>query len=280
MEIHQRRRASGPCAALLAGSVLAAVAPLARAESPQDHFWAQLEYFVPAIESSARLDATDPRLRGTKLSLEGDLGLRAHKGTPYALLGARLGDRWRLEFEYYALRRSGSRTIGRDVQWDDRTFPISTRLDASFESTIYRLTAGWSFLRSPQGEAGVAIGLHTTDFKLSLAGQAAIGATAALTADRRDQFVPLPTVGVYGTYALTPEWMLRGRVDFLPLRSDRYEGSLTNLMAAVDWRFAKNLSVGVGYRLVNYQVELSRSRFNGELNYRFHGPTVYLSAAF
>jgi hypothetical protein len=31
---------------------------------------------------------------------------------------------------------------------------------------------------------------------------------------------------------------------------------------------------------VNYRLELSKPRFDGELNYRFRGPTVYLSAAF
>ncbi|HRO58536.1 MAG TPA: outer membrane beta-barrel protein [Burkholderiaceae bacterium] len=259
---------------------MAATVQVARAENPQDRYWVRLEYFLPSIESSARLDPSRTAATGATLSMEDDLGLRDRKGTPYVLLGTRLGERWRLEFEYYRLRRSGSRILDRDIPWGDQAYSLSTRLDTEFESTVYRLVVGWSFLRSPVAEAGVALGLHATEFELALDGQTAIGSSASRATDRRDQLVPLPTVGLYGSYALSPHWVLRARLDRLSLSYKEYDGALTNLQAGVDWRFAKHWSLGVSYRLVHYSLELSRPRFDGALKYRFHGPSIHISATF
>jgi hypothetical protein len=253
---------------------------LARAETPQDSHWVQLEYFRPNVNSSARLDAS-ATVRGTTLDMERDLGLAHSQGTPYFLLGTRLGQPWRLEFEYYQLRRSGARSLNRDVQWGDATFPLATTIDAHFNTTIYRLTGGWSFIRTNQAELGAALGLHVTDFDLGLAGQVAGAATAASFQQvRRDQLVPLPTIGAYGSYQVAPQWTVQGRVDYLSLNYQNYDGKLVNSLAAVDWRFSRNFSVGAGYRYVKYTLGLSKPDFDGEADYRFKGPIVYIAAGF
>src|SRR3954466_808594 len=96
-------------ACLLAPSIV-------RAEGPQDRHWVELEYFRPNVSSTVRLDSS-VTFRGTTLSAERDLGVQDQKGTPYFLVGTRLGDHARLEFEYYELRRSGTQTINRNIQF-------------------------------------------------------------------------------------------------------------------------------------------------------------------
>ena len=54
----------------------------------------------------------------------------------------RLGERWRLQFEYYDLNRSATKTITRQIDWGDTTFPIGATINTKFDSTIYRLTGG------------------------------------------------------------------------------------------------------------------------------------------
>jgi hypothetical protein len=140
--------------------------------------------------------------------------------------------------------------------------------------------AGWSFYRTPQARPGVAIGLHVTDFTLQLAGQGNGPLGLAFQREERNQAVPLPTIGLYGNYVLAPQWILRGRIDYLSLDYQDYNGSLANAMAAVEWRFAKNWGAGLGYRYVDYKLESTKESFHGEVNYRFQGPTLYIGAAF
>ena len=265
---------------LAAACALTGFAGAAVAEGPQDRHWAQLEYFFPTIASTARLDFPGTRLPGTSIALEDDLGLSDRKGTPYFLIGTRLGENWRLEFEYYQLNRSASQTTQRTINWGNATFPVSTTVNSEFDSSIYRLTGGYSFYRTPQAEAGASLGLHVTDFKASLAGQGNGPVGAGFQSEKRDATVPLPTLGLYGTYMLTDSWALRGRVDYLSFNYQGYDGSLTNWMAAVDWRFTPMWSAGLGYRYVDYEVESSKDRFQGQLRYKFKGPTLYVGASF
>jgi hypothetical protein len=265
---------------LFAGVALATMGARARAEGPRDTYWGELEYFFPTISSTARLDFPNTNVPGTVIRLEDELGLADRKGTPYVLLGSRLGERWRVEFEYYELNRSATRSIDRDIQWGDATFPASGQVNSTFDTSIYRLVFGYAFYRTPQAEAGGALGLHSTDFKMSLSGQGNGPAGLGFQSEGRNQLVPLPTLGLYGTYMMSDQWMLRGRVDYLSLNYEQYNGSLVNVMAAVDWRFAQHWGAGLGYRYVDYKLESSKERFHGEVDYKFKGPTLYVEVAF
>jgi len=268
------------CRCLAAAIALTGLGSRAFAEGPQDRYWAELEYFFPTISSTARLDFPTTNIPGTQVKLEDDLGLADRKGTPYLLLGMRMGERWRLELEYYQLNRSSTLTIGRDIQWADVTFPVSATVSSTFDTSIYRLVGGYSFYRTPRAEVGAAIGLHITDFKVSLSGQGNGPAGLGFQSEKRDQLVPLPTVGLYGSYLLSEQWVLRGRVDYLSLHYQSYDGSLTNWLLALDWRFARNWSTGLGYRFVDYKLESTKPRFHGQINYRFKGPTLFVAATF
>jgi hypothetical protein len=263
-----------------AGLVLAASAGTASAEGPNDMNWGQLEYFFPTISSTARLD-NDSGTVGTEVHLEDDLGLTDRKGTPYLLLGTRFGSKnWRMEFEYYYLDRSATRSITRQINWGDTTYDIGANINSTFNTNIYRLTGGYSFYRTQEAEGGVSLGFHVTDFKLALSGQGTGPAGLSFRTESRTQLVPLPTLGAYGNYVIAPQWILHGRVDWLSLTYEQYHGSLTNLYVGADWRFVPNWGVGLGYRYVNYRVTADKNSFHGEANYEFQGPTVYFAGAF
>jgi hypothetical protein len=254
---------------------LTGLAAAARAETPQDHWWGELEYFYPTVSSKARLNFPGTNLPGTEVSLEDDLGLTDRKGTPYLLLGTRLGQNWRVEFEYYELQRSGDRTINRDIHWGDIDFPASADIHSIFNTNVYRLVGGYSFYRTPMYEFGGTFGLHTTEFKLGLSGQGNGPQGLGFQTETKNVLVPLPTIGLYGVYKFNDQWMVRGRFDFLSLTVDQYNGQLVNSMVAADWRFTPNWGAGIGYRYVSYNLKSSKEKFDGEVKYDFKGPTIY-----
>jgi hypothetical protein len=265
---------------VVAAAVLAGLSTAASAELPQDRFWGGLEYFYPTISSTARIDATATARPGTEIKLEDELDLSDRKGTPYIGLGMRLGDNWRIEFEYYDLKRTATKTITRQIDFGDTSFPIGATINTKFDSTIYRLTGGWSFVKNQQAEAGVSFGFHVTDFETQLSGQGTGPLGLGFQREAHDALVPLPTVGLYGTYMITPQVALRGRVDFLSLEYQDYDGRLVNWMAAIDWRFAKNVGAGVGYRYVDYRLDATKSDFTGQVKYTFKGPTIFVNMGF
>ena len=237
----------------------------------QDGFTLEVGAYAPTVKTTARFDSTlGP---GTSVSFEDDLGLDDRKVQASVLGKLRLGQRWRIEGEYFALNRSGSRAINKTINWGGNTYPIGIVVDSEFDSDIYRLSVGYSFIKDTQAELGIALGLHVTDFTMSIAG-ANVGRRTG------DALAPLPTIGLYGSYALTPRWLLSGRVDFFSFSYNDYDGSLVNAVAAVDYRFTRNFGLGLGYRYVDYDLDVTRSSFSGGVKYEFSGPVLYLVGSF
>jgi len=239
----------------------------------EDRWMFQLGAFFPKVDTTARLNGTGGVI-GTEISFEDDLGLSDRKSMGSFLASVRLGERWRIEGEYYSLSRSGTRTISRTINWGDQSFAVNTAVASTFDTDIYRLSGGYAFVKDKQAELGVSLGLHVTDIAASLVGSGgAIGQAA-------DTLAPLPTIGVYGAYAFSPRWLLSGRIDYFSLKYGDYDGKLINLTAGFEYRVVRNVGMGAGWRYVDYDLNVTKARFNGGVNYKFSGPTLYATASF
>lgn len=238
----------------------------------QDRWSIQLGVYTPNVTTTAHLNGAGGRV-GTEVSFEDDLGYADRKNMPAALASVRLGARWRIEAEYLSLRRENAHSLSRTINWGDNSYTIGTIVNSEFNSDIFRLSGGYSFVRDDQKEFGFTFGLHATDFKMSIA-------ASGIGSDTGDVLAPLPTIGAYGAYAFTPKWLVSGRVDVFSLSYDVYDGSLTNATIGVDYRIFRNFGLGAAYRYIDYDLSVTKSSFNGGINYRFSGPQVYAVSSF
>lgn len=262
------------------GAAFLAFASSAHAQNVDDRYWLEVQAFWPDIDTSVSV-AGNGGLVGTEIDLESDLKLKDRKSLPAFFAGARFGDHWSIIGEYYALNRSGSASANRDLTFDDVTFPAGATISSEFDTDVYRVAIGYSFIRNDKVDFGAAVGLHVTQFTIGLEGQGHVGAAAVQSQTRkRDALAPLPTVGLYGAYQATPRLSLGGRVDYLSLKVSDYDGRLINAEARLSYRVFKNVGVGVMYRYVDYDLDIEKDRWNGEIAYKFKGPALFLQAAF
>ena len=237
-----------------------------------DKWTFQLGAYLPQVDTTASLNGNGGRI-GTSVNFEDDLNLTDRKAMPTFLASARLWERWRVEAEYMSLNRDGARAIGRTINWGNNTYNVGTTVSSKFDTDIYRLSLGYSFVKDNQKELGGVLGLHVTKFDAALS-------AAGVGASEGDALAPLPTIGVYGAYAFTPRWLLSGRVDYFSMNYNEYDGSLTNFNVGVDYRVARNFGVGLGYRYINYDVTATKTSYTGNVNYKFSGPMIYGVASF
>lgn len=272
--------ALGRATLLAALAVAAGAARAADADSLNQSVWLRIGAFHPDIRSNVRVDHPTTGASGTEVQFE-DLGLAKKKTLPTLLLGARFGGAWRAEFEYFQLRRDGRTTLGSLLNFDDTTFPVQASLETSFHSDVYRASLGYSFVKTPQAEVGAVFGLHVTSFDISLLGTvSAQGQPITTQSEKQKHTVPLPTVGLYGAFALAPNWEATGRVDLFQLKHDRYDGRLINAQANVIYRFNGNVGIGLGYRYDDYRVNATKDDFRGHLEYKFRGPQAFVEVGF
>ena len=258
-----------------------AAAP-AHAQSLDDKFWVELSAYWATVDSSVRVDKIDSTRPGTVIDFESDLDLDKRSVLPALTAGARLGDKWLVGVEYYSLSRSATQGVSRELVFDDLAFPASATVSSKFSSDIYRMTVGYSFYRTEDAEVGGAIGLHLTDFSVSLRGDAQVGNNPATqsTARKREALAPLPTLGLFGNIRVAPEVILSARAEYLSLSVGDYDGRLLNAQAAATYRAFKNVGIGLAYRYVDYRIDVEKDDWQGRLKYRFRGPALFLQAGF
>lgn len=263
------------------GAMCLAAVP-AHGQSLDDKFWVEVSAYWATVDSSIRVEPRNATIPGTVIDFESDLDLDNRKALPALFAGAKLGDNWVIGLEYYSLNRSATRSVSRQLVFDDVTFPVSASVSSKFDSDIYRMTVGYTFYRTEDAEIGGAIGAHVTDFEIALTGEAQVGSGTSVQSAtrRRAALAPLPTLGLFGSVRVAPQVTLSARADYLSLSVDKYDGRLLNAQAAATYRAFKNVGVGIAYRYVDYRVDVDKDDWQGRLKYKFRGPALFLQAGF
>ncbi|WP_240699582.1 outer membrane beta-barrel protein [Sphingomonas naasensis] len=263
-----------------AAALVSAATP-ASAQAVGDKVWLEAGAYWPDVDSHVRVQSKVIPLPAAEIDLEGDLALEDRQTLASVSGGIRIGPRLVVAADYYALKRNATRSIEREIVFDDVRYPVGVSVTSGFDSDIYRLTVGYDFVRSDKAEIGAAIGLHATRFEVSISGAGRIGNVSAGTQVRRRRiFAPMPTVGLFAHARLLPRVSATARVDYMALGIDDYRGRLINSQAALSYRFVENVGIGVMYRYVDYRVDADKARWEGRLRYRFHGPAAFLQIGF
>jgi len=258
-------------------AALATAALPAAAADPlyEEGFSMRLGGFYSSADTTLRIDSSNGAL-GTSISLEDDLGFTKDKSLPQIDAIWRINPRHRVELGYVRLARDSEKTITGEIHFGDSVFPVNTTVDANFDSDVWRLTYGWSFYRSPTSEVSLLLGLHTTSFK---AGMSKVGSGVQI-AEAADATVPLPTIGLSGTWAIDPQWRLGATAQFFSLNYGDYDGSLFNGSVSAEYRLNRNFALGAGYTVYDYNLDATKDKFRGSFDYQFAGPMLYVTGGF
>lgn len=237
--------------------------------------------FKPHINTTAQISNPNLPIAGTGVDFEDDLGMADSEWLPDVQLGARLGNRFRIELEWYQLNRTSSKVLTKDIVWDDTTYHAGVDVDSKFKTTVYRGAFGWSFIKRPNIEVGADLGLHATNFYASVEGQGSInGNVSQIAREARDAWVPLPTIGGYFGWNISPMFSVNARIDWLSLTVGDYSGGITDIWGAFNARVSRHVGVGAGWRYTNYHINATKNDWEGYVRYKYSGPAFFLTLAF
>jgi len=225
------------------------------------------------MNSNTQAELSGSSGAGAVIDFENAFGLAENKWAPELLARWRFSERWRLEFEYFSLNRSNSRTTLNDVTWGDTTIPAGTNVKANFDVTVLRVGCGYSFFKTQDKELGVALGFHVTKF------EAGLEATGFSTEDAKVT-APLPVGSVYGQFALTDEWSLQGRLDAFRIQYDPFYGNILSIGVDALWQPWRHLGFGLGWRTLQVAGGVSGDNWEGELSTTYTGPIAFISSSF
>ena len=238
----------------------------------QDRFWLGAGAFFPQTNTQASL-ASNRTGVGTTVDFEDALDLERSKTVPGFVGRWRIGERWRIDAEYFQLNRTSERTVDRQITWGDQTIPVNANVQTKFNFSDLRVSAGYSFFRRKDKELGVGIGLHMAAYDVSLT-------TANFGSEGEDVLAPLPVLSIYGQFALTDTWAVGSRLDRFTLSYDKYEGSITSLALDILYQPFRHVGFGAGYRALAIRAEVQGDNATLRMRQTFQGPLLFMNLSF
>jgi hypothetical protein len=246
----------------------------------KDTFHLELGTFIVNTDTTLRLDG-EAGEQGTQIDWEKNFG----EGDVYRfrLDGYwRFGERHKLRALVFSSSRSGSRTFDDDISWGGETFPASATIEGKVKFSIYELAYEYAFMRRESYELAASIGVHYTDYRVSLA-TTVTGDGGAI--DRHIEKAgsvgaPLPVIGVRGTWLLSPTFSIDASGQFFSLTYGDIEGNLQDYRVVLNWQPKSWGGVGVGYDHFSVNVDVDSNNFSGKMNWAYHGPMIFYSVSF
>jgi hypothetical protein len=278
-----RRIAAAVAACLMLGVAHAAEETTAVERNPLDsRFIVDVGYFFLSTDTQVRVDGETSDRVGSDVNFDDTFGVGDFDRFRVDGLW-RISPRHLIRAMYFQNNRHATRSIERDVNFQDETFPVGATVDAHTELTVAQLSYEYAFLRRENYELAGGIGIHYLDLGLSLdATLSAQGNQASRRADASASTqAPLPVLGLRWFWRLPHNFYVAAQAQYFYIEFDPYKGSLTDLKATVVWQATDHVGVGVGYNDFRFSFDISdNGAFDGRLRWNYGGAMAFATFMF
>jgi hypothetical protein len=238
-----------------------------------DHFRLTAALLSASAETDLRLDADDGT-PGTPISAEDDLGLADRSESADVEAEVRIRERHFVRFNYYRLDRSATTVLTEQIQFGNDTFEPGDEVASTLNLREFVATYAYRFLRKPRFEMYGSFGIHLTEL-------VARGEVAArdLREDQRE-VAPLPALGLGAEVLFTDRIFASIFVDYLQANVNDFEGRVLDARFTALYRFTRNLSAGLGYFLLERNVDSHDPDDSGRFKLSNGGAELFFRMSF
>lgn len=234
-----------------------------------------LGVFFP--DRTARLGAGVDVGADSGIDFSDQFGLEKHHETFALDFSWRFGEKWSVSAQYFETSGKAEAELGEDVDWNGILFTRGSTVKASTGFALYRALVGRSFGSDERTDFGIGIGLHWLELNAALEGNIFVNNNVAFTREAVAAAAPLPNIGAWYRYSLSPRWAFRARADWFSAAVDEYDGTLVNWQVGVNYKLFPNAGLGLAYNAIDLDVGIDNRRWYGNADLSFDGPFAFVS---
>lgn len=227
--------------------------------------------FSSTIDTTIRR-STDGGQPQESVDVEDLLGAADNKTILQVGLNLRAGYYHQVQLSYFGLQRESTKVINNDLIFGDQTYEAGSEVASDIESSLLRVSYGYSLMRDGQKELGVKAGVSYFRFDSLLQD------VDSQAASRLETDALLPTFGAFGSVRLGEYWQLGADLNIFALDFHQYDGFMSLLSVELSRKFGDSITAGVGYNL--YLLRLSESDLGEEFDIQYRGPKLYAGFTF
>jgi hypothetical protein len=238
-----------------------------------DRFYLRGMYFQPTVNTVLRLDPSDG-VEGTELDAEEDLGLDDVLNQGRMEFDIRMERRSHVRIDYFKMTRFSQQPLPREIQFGDFTFAEGTTFRSKLDWRVLSITYTYSFFRFDRFEAGVGLGFHLIE------AQAEGRQPGTTRVERTSQVAPFPTIAFNAAFRLSKRFSVTARGQQFSASPEDIDGSLSDYHIDLQYRWHKNAAVGIGYSMLETDVEVRDTDDPLNFNMSTKGPELFFRVSF
>ncbi len=227
-------------------------------------------YFYVVNFTNIQVGITSPS--GTEINAEKDFGFNKELGTLLANFQWRISSRSRFTLSYYKIERSATRVLQRDIVFEGASYPINSKVNSYFNTTIYQISYGYAIFSKPSFELGLLIGGHILGSKAGISFEG--DNTGSSLSENFGFTAPIPDLGIWGGYAFGRRFAINFDIDYLSLTINNKSGRVLAANFSLQYRLLKHLDLSLGYTGLNFRVDTFRKDIEGRFKWGYNGPAL------
>jgi hypothetical protein len=238
-----------------------------------DHFYMRGMYFPASVTTELRLDPS-PATQGTLLSGEDDLGLDDKIDQGRMEFDIRMKDRGHVRIDYFKLNRFSQQPLPRDIVFGDFIFDEGTVFRSKLDWRVLTLTYTYSFFKSERFEGGLGLGIHVIE------AQAEGGEPGTLNREKASEVGIFPTIAASVAYRISKRWSVTARGQQFSASPEDFDGKMSDYHADVQYRWRKNFALGLGYSILETDLNVFDTDEPLMFNLKTSGPELFFRVSF
>jgi hypothetical protein len=268
--------------ALAVSAMLLAQSALAQEfiKGGEDKFTLNIGGIVNQFSTSVALNGGTQR--GTPIDLEGN-GLDNGLSSLQVSGTWRITDRNRVDALYFGANRSGSKTYDRQINIGDIVLDANAAVNVQAKDEFLLLDYRYSFVKNDAYELAGAFAFYGGTFKFNVSGTGSVNgsenASGAISSSSSTT-VPLPAIGATLDWYLQPQWKVQTALMGMKAKIGNVDGSVTIFQLGTDYMFTRNLGVGATYLYSKVSADVTKSGFNGNIDWKSNAFLLYATAKF
>ena len=242
----------------------------------ENGFSLDLGIFYPDRHMDLRVNGS---LTGINDEIHIDEGVRQKRDddTFSAQIAWRFRDRWSVIGQYFKFSYTRGAVLDEDVEWGNVVFGAGSFAAIGSDFSLSRIFFGRHFDTSNAHEFGIGGGLHWLDIGAFIEGEILINGTPAGTRRSVSADAPLPNIGAWYDYSISPRWAFRSRVDLLSADVGDYDGLLLNVALGVNFQAFEHFGFGVNYNYFELDISIDKTNWRGNIETIYDGFYLYAS---
>ena len=218
-------------------------------------------------------------LDGINRAIDFDESLRLKKAddTFSAQLSWRFRDRWSVIGQYFKSSDSHRAVLEEDIEWGDVVFGAGSFAAIGSDFSLTRIFIGRHLDTSKRHEFGIGAGIHWLHLGAFVEGEIRINGIPATARRAVSEEAPLPNIGVWYDYSISPRWAFRSRLDLLRADVGDYDGLMVNVALGVNFQAFEHLGFGLNYNYFELDIGIDKPGWRGDFETTYDGIYVYAS---